>query len=69
MQVKGHTLTEMRTDLIEERAVDLSCVIHEKGAPLHSCIGFVDCTKIYICRPGGGGAMKRSCHSGHKLMH
>lgn len=43
--------------------------VKKKGAPLNECIGFIDCTKIQMCRPGGRGANQRSVHSGHKKMH
>lgn len=43
--------------------------IHEKGAPLTNCVGFIDCTKIQMSRPGGIGANQRTCYSGHKRFH
>lgn len=43
--------------------------IRSAGAPLHDCVGFIDCTKIRMQRPGGTGANQRACYSGHKRVH
>lgn len=43
--------------------------IHEAGAPYPDCIGFIDCTKIKMQRPGGHSSNQRACYSGHKRMH
>jgi len=66
---KGHLLTELRVDLIEERAEQYAVAVKEKGAPLDNCLGFIDCSKIEMSRPGGNGTLQRSCYSGHKRMH
>ena len=41
-------------------------VIHEKGAPLVNCIGFIDGTVRPICRPT---RYQRVCYNGHKRIH
>ena len=41
-------------------------VIHNKGAPLHTCWGFVDGTVRRICRPGTN---QRVMYNGHKKVH
>ena len=41
-------------------------VIHEKGALLVSCIGFIDGTVRPICRPT---RHQRVCYNGHKRIH
>jgi DDE superfamily endonuclease len=37
--------------------------------PLSNCVGFIDCTKIQISRPGGPPANQRALFSGHKPYH
>ena len=41
-------------------------VIHEKGAPLVNCIGFIDGSVRPICRPT---QHQRVCYNGHKRIH
>lgn len=62
-------LLDLRTNLLRQRAKIYAEAIKYKGAPLHQCIGFIDCTKIRMCRPGGHGTNQRSVYSGHKRMH
>lgn len=38
----------------------------EEGAPSENCVGFIDCTKIQMSRPGGLSDYQRSAYSGHK---
>ena len=33
---------------------------------MNNCVGFIDCNKIQMCRPGGTSSNKRSVYSGHK---
>ncbi|XP_064653070.1 uncharacterized protein LOC135503424 [Lineus longissimus] len=40
--------------------------VHEKGAPLSNCWGFIDGTPRQICRPKYN---QRACFSGHKIYH
>ena len=40
--------------------------IHEKGAPLENCFGFIDGTIRPICRPG---QHQRLVYNGHKRTH
>ena len=42
-------------------------VIHEKGAPLENCFGFIDGTVIEICRPKP--IYQRIVYNGHKRVH
>lgn len=65
----GNLLDTFRSDLITERAQLYADPIKDCGATLHSCIGFIDCTKIRIGRPGGPGKVQRSCYSGQKRAH
>ncbi|XP_030842389.1 uncharacterized protein LOC115924448 [Strongylocentrotus purpuratus] len=41
-------------------------VIHQKGAPLNNCWGFIDGTVRPICRPG---EHQRVAYNGHKRVH
>jgi len=41
-------------------------VVHEKGAPLENCWGFIDGTVRPICRPGHN---QRVVYNGHKRVH
>lgn len=33
---------------------------------MDTCVGFIGCTKILICRPGGGNLYARSMYNGQK---
>lgn len=67
--LRGNLLTTFRETLMRERAEMYAKAIQEKGAPLDNCVGFIDCTKIAMARPGGHGALQRASYSGHKRMH
>lgn len=60
---------KLRGNFLRERAHRYAQAIQEAGAPLPRCVGFIDCTKIRMSRPGGHGSMQRSCYSGHKRFH
>lgn len=53
-------------DLVTNRAVTYAQCVSEHGAPLPSCIGFLDCTEVFMNRPGGASVNQRACYSGHK---
>ena len=40
--------------------------MHDKGAPLNNCWGFIDGTVRPICRPGEN---QRTLYNGHKKVH
>ena len=40
--------------------------VHEKGAPLRNCFGFIDGTVRPICKPGTN---QRIVYNGHKKVH
>lgn len=69
VESKGHLICTLRESLLVERAALYADAIIAKGAPLDSCVGFIDCTKIRMTRPGGHGSLQRACYSGHKRMH
>lgn len=54
----GDFIETFRGDLKTNRAIIYSEEKYSNGAPLESCVGFVDCTKIQMSRPGGIGANK-----------
>lgn len=38
-------------------------------SPLEKVIGFIDCTKIRMCRLGGTNVNQRACYSGEMKFH
>lgn len=64
----GHLLN-FRGSFLQSRAQLHADAIYAAGAPLDRCVGFIDCTKVRMSRPGGHGSMQRSTYSGHKRMH
>ena len=60
----GHLLTNL--DMAWLDPVRFSAVIHDKGAPLDNCWGFIDGTARPISRPCRGQAV---VFSGHKRTH
>lgn len=65
----GKLLETFRIPFMQQRAEMYAKAISEKGAPLDNCVGFIDCTKIQMCRPSGRNAMQKSTYSGHKRFH
>lgn len=64
----GYAL-EMRGQFLKSRAKDYAKAIRDAGAPLDRCVGFIDCTRIRMCRPGGHNSYQRAVYSGHKRVH
>ena len=69
LEGRGHLIETFRSELMTERAEMYAAAIHQKGAPLDNCVGFIDCTKVQMSRPGGAGTLQRACYSGHKRLH
>lgn len=69
VEVHGHLLHSFHHDLMTESAHIYAESITAQGSPLESCVGFIDCTKIQIHRPGGLNANQRVVYSGHKRSH
>lgn len=69
IHIRGHLLENFRASLMGPRAEEYAKAIHDRGAPLDNCVGFIDCTRIEICRPGGRGILQRSTYSGYKRKH
>lgn len=65
----GHLLETFRLPLLAARAETYAKSIKEQVVPLDNCVGFIDCTKIQMSRPGGRCALQRSVYSGHKRFH
>ena len=68
IETKGQ-LENFRTDLMQERAQLYAEAIQDKGKPLGTCVGFIDCTKLQMSRLGGENALQRACYSGQKRFH
>jgi len=63
----GHLLTRWRGEFMAERAAVYAGAVRRRGAPLQTCVGFIDGSAIHVARPGGG--LQRACYSGHKRRH
>ena len=48
VQLRGHLFETFRSDLTTERAELYSAAIHDKGAPLENCIGFLTAQRSRI---------------------
>ena len=63
----GHLLTTLNQPWLSPiNLQQFANVIHEKGAALENCWGFVDGTVAQVCRPG---LMQRILYNGHKRVH
>jgi hypothetical protein len=63
---RGKLITKFRRELLRSRSELYSNAIENCGAPLDSCVGLIDCTKIAVARPGGRTSNQRAIYSGHK---
>lgn len=62
-------LETFNAPLMQRRAAMYADAIKKRGALLDHCVGFIDCTRIEMARPGGRGVLQRSTYSGHKRIH
>ena len=63
----GHLITEWNNDLLAPHLLEVYAnPVHEKGAPLRNCFGFIDGTVRPICKPGTN---QRIVYNGHKRVH
>lgn len=69
IDTRGHLLTDLQEGLLRERDEIYANAITGKGSPLESFVGFIDCSKIEMARPGEHGSLQRSCYSGHKRIY
>lgn len=58
-----HLLELFRLGLLQKRVSHYSEAVHRKGAPLMSCGGLIDCTKVQMSGSGG------TRYSGHERFH
>ena len=65
----GHLLTEIRREFVRKRCQEYCKAIEEKGCLMEGCWGFIDGSKVKICRAGGHNLIQRAAHSGHKRVH
>lgn len=62
-----HRLESWNQWFLQPRMLQLYAqTIHDKGAPLHNCFGYIDGTVIPICRPK---LNQRVVYNGHKRLH
>lgn len=52
-----------------ERLLEFGAALCEAGAPIDTCVGFIDGTTVGINRPGGPTDNQRVVYSGHKRYH
>jgi len=63
----GHLLASFDQEWLSPENLQRFCdVIHEKGAPLENCFGFVDGIVRQVCRPGRN---QRVLYNRHKKVH
>ena len=63
----GHLLRSFEQEwLSPENLSNYANIVHQRGAPLPNCWGFVDGTVRRICRPG---VNQRVMYNGHKKIH
>ena len=66
-QTWHHLLTELDQDwLSPEHLKEVATAVHNKGAALQNCWGFVDGTVRPICRPGQN---QKCLYNGHKKVN
>ena len=69
VETRSGLFETFRSNLIAEPAPLYAASIHQKGAPLNNCVGFMDCTKIQNTTPCGSAVNLRVFYSGHKRFH
>ena len=66
-QIHGHRLTQWNDAILHPQALEQYAeAIHNKGAPLQNCFGFIDGTVRPISRPRDN---QRRVYNGHKRVH
>lgn len=65
LESKKALVTEWREDLMQQRA-ELCASYIGRVSPLQNCVGYLDCTKVKVSRPGGPNANQRPLYSGQK---
>ena len=65
ISIRGHLILNWREDLMTRRAALYADHIHEH-APLDTCVGYMDCTKQKVSRPGGHNRNQRALYTGHR---
>ena len=69
VECKVHLVINVQEGLLRSRPQLYGKAVHDAGAPLEGCVGFIDCTKIKMARLSGDGLFGRECYFGHKRMH
>lgn len=63
----SHRITQWNPEILSAANLQLYAnKIHDKGAPLTNCFGFIDGTVRPCCRPGTN---QRVLYNGHKRVH
>ena len=69
VQIRGHLIETFCTEMMEETTEMYAKAIHEQGAPFSNRVGFIECTKIAMCRSGGRRSLQSSVYSRLKRFH
>ena len=63
----GYRISQWNSTILDPVSLERYAeAIHNKGAALDNCIGFIDGTVRPICRPG---ELQRVVYNGHKRVH
>lgn len=65
----NNLISPFRSAILKQRVRYYADSIHNAGAAMTNCVGFLDGTKIQMSRPGGPNANQRSVYTGHKKFH
>ena len=64
---RGHRISQWNNPILDHVSLERYAeAIHDKGAALDNCIGFIDGTVRSICRPG---ELQRVVYKGHKRVY
>jgi hypothetical protein len=66
VESRGKLINKFQREPLYYRAELYSKAIENRGAPLESCVGFIDWTKIAMARPGGRTSNQRAVYSSNK---
>lgn len=62
-------ISPFRSSLMYGRATMYAQKIRAAGAMLPKCVGYIDMTKIEVCRPSGDNVLQQAVYSRHKRFH
>lgn len=66
---KGHLVLDRKEVLLSGRTEMYTDIVMEFGAPLDSCVSFIDCTKIKMTRASLAWQSTTKLSFGHERFH